>query len=103
MYTDLETGCENLLNPPKFSGYCGNYFKILQDQQCKNKLHLGFPKGTRLASKTGESLGIEHDVGVLFGQEDVVIIVVMTQDLSANYDGIELCRDVARFIDQNML
>jgi beta-lactamase class A len=55
-----------------------------------------------LANKTGESLWLEHDVGVLFGQEETVIIVVMTMGLLENYDGIELCRDVARLVYQNI-
>ena len=88
---------------PLLGRYGNEPLKILQDQQCKNKLHLGLPKGTRLANKTGDSLGIEHDVGVLFGREGAVIVVVMTKDLSANHDGIELCRDVARLVYHNML
>jgi len=76
--------------------------KLLEGQQCKNKLHLGIPKGTRLANKTGEALWLEHDAGVLFGQREAAVIVVMTTGLVENYQGIELCRDVARLVYQNL-
>lgn len=83
--------------------YSDEPLKILEGQQCRNKLHLGISRGTRLANKTGESLWLEHDVGVLFGQEATVIVVVMTMGLLENYDGIKLCQDIARLVHQNLL
>ncbi|WP_051469961.1 serine hydrolase [Fischerella sp. PCC 9605] len=76
--------------------------RILEGQQCKNKLHLGLPKGVQLANKTGELLWIEHDAGILFAKDKEIVIVVMTQGLSENYDGIRLCRDVAKLVYQNI-
>ncbi|AFY89360.1 beta-lactamase [Chroococcidiopsis thermalis PCC 7203] len=117
MYDSISTSQDNLTTPSDMlrmleafiqdkhllSKYGDEPLKILEGQQCKNKLHLGIPKGARLANKTGETLGTEHDIGVLLGREETVIIVVMTTGLSENYQGIELCRDVARLVYQNTL
>lgn len=71
---------------------------ILEGQQCKNKLHCGFPKDTWVANKTGDSPGLEHDAGLVRLGNDEFILVVLTKDLENNFDGIELCRQTAQFL-----
>jgi beta-lactamase class A len=60
------------------------------------------PKGTCLANKTGESMGVEHDAGILFVKGTKAIVVVMTKDLQKNYDGVKLCQNVARLVYLNV-
>lgn len=70
---------------------------ILKRQQCNNKLPLGLPKGAILAHKTGDLSGTEHDVGVLYHENDPrAFIIVLTKDLVDNEDGIRFCQYVAR-------
>ena len=83
---------------PALGRYRDEPLKILEGQQCKHKFHQGIPKGTRLANKTGEMAGIEHDAGILFVKSLEVIIVVMTKDLQQNYDGVRLCRQISRLV-----
>jgi beta-lactamase class A len=71
---------------------------ILAGQQCKNKIHVGFPKDTWIASKTGDSPGLEHDAGLVRLGTGEYILVVLTNELTCNYDGIELCRQAARLL-----
>jgi beta-lactamase class A len=114
---DLTTPQDMLLMLEAFvckKQYLGKYgdepLKILKGQQRKHKLHLGIPRKNplksentiELANKTGDAEGIEHDIGVLFGKEETVIIVVMTEGISDRNHGIELCRDVARLVYQNI-
>ena len=62
-----------------------------------NKLPLGLPKGAILAHKTGDLSGTEHDVGVLYHENDPrAFIIVLTKDLVDNEDGIRFCQYVAR-------
>jgi beta-lactamase class A len=88
--------------------YSDEPLKILKGQQRKHKLQLGIEredlKKDRLewANKTGDAQGIDHDAGILFGKEEIVIIVVMTKDISDRYQGIELCRDVTKLVYQNI-
>lgn len=100
--TDIALMLETFVQHKQLLGQFGDEpLKILEGQQYKNKLHLGVPKGTRLANKTGELLWIEHDAGILFVRDREIIVVVMTKDLHENYDGIQLCRDVARLVYEN--
>lgn len=100
---DITLMLEAFLQRKQFLGqYCDEPLKILEGQQCKNKLPLGMPKGIRLAHKTGESMGIEHDAGILFVKGTKAIVVVMTKDLEENYDGVRLCQNVARLVYQNL-
>ncbi|MBE9010955.1 serine hydrolase [Pseudanabaenaceae cyanobacterium LEGE 13415] len=102
--TDMARMLESFVQQQSLLGeYKHEPLKLLEGQHCKNKLHLGVPKGTRLANKTGEALWLEHDVGVLFGQREAAVIVVMTTGLVENYQGIELCREVARLVYQELL
>ncbi len=62
---------------------------------CYEDLRKNPPAGARLAHKTGELAGVEHDAGVLFLKERPIIIVVLTADLKNNEDGIRFIGDVA--------
>lgn len=72
--------------------------EILLRQQCNNKLSKLLPEGIRLAHKTGELPGIEHDAGIFFFDDTKVIAVVMTGELKQNTDGISLCATVGDMI-----
>lgn len=54
---------------------------ILKGQQDKCKLPLLLPEEVRLAHKTGELDGAEHDAAIVYGPRCHYIIIVMTDDL----------------------
>ena len=62
---------------------------------CYADLRKNPPAGARLAHKTGELAGVEHDVGLLFLDDRAVVIVVLTSNLRNNDDGIEFIGNVA--------
>jgi beta-lactamase class A len=100
---DIALMLETFVQRKQLLGQYGDEpLKILEGQQCKNKLPLGMPKGIRLAHKTGESIGVEHDAGILLVRGTKTIAVVMTKDLEDNYDGVKLCQNVARLVFQNI-
>lgn len=85
-------------------GVFGNApLEILLAQQRKHKLHLGFPPGVKLASKTGEAPWLEHDAGLLLEEKGGSVIVVMTTGLLENRDGVDFCRQVAQLASQYLL
>lgn len=77
--------------------------EILLAQQRRHKLHLGFPAGAKLASKTGEAPWLEHDAGLLLEENAGYVIVVMTTGLIENRDGVDFCRNVAQLISPSIL
>lgn len=85
------------LDPAKLGANSTNeMLEILKKQQCNNKLPLYMPPETVLAHKTGDLPGTEHDVGILFTKKGPVIIVVMTKNLSNNFDGINFINEIGR-------
>lgn len=78
---------------------CPNCHRAVKDYPqcpwCYLDLRKNPPPGARLAHKTGDLAGVEHDAGVLFLPGRTVVIVVLTSDLKNNEDGIRFIGDVA--------
>jgi beta-lactamase class A len=72
----------------------------LLGQQCRNKLPSGLVGWPKIAHKTGDDEGIEHDAGIFFGDRRRLIVVVMTKDLQRNTDGVALCRRIGEIAYQ---
>lgn len=71
---------------------------MLKNQTCNNKLHLYIPEEEILAHKTGELPTVEHDVGRLYFHNGWVDILVFTQDLKENIDGIRINNEIGKIV-----
>lgn len=71
---------------------------MLKNQVCNNKLHLYIPEEEILAHKTGELPSVEHDVGRLYFKNGWVDILVFTQDLKENIDGILINNEIGKIV-----
>ncbi len=62
---------------------CRHMIDILLQQEDRDKIARGLPKGTPLANKTGEIDGVRNDVGIVDPYGDTpYVIAVLTKDLS---------------------
>jgi beta-lactamase class A len=66
---------------------------IMLNQEDRDKIYRGLPKGTALANKTGEIDGVRNDVGIVnpFGEAPYVIAV-----LTKNLDDFSLGNSAIR-------
>lgn len=71
---------------------------IMKRQQCNNKFPKFLPEDYRLAHKTGDLPGTEHDVAIFDFADRKVVAVVLTKDLKDNEEGIKLCNDIGKLI-----
>lgn len=71
---------------------------MLKNQACNNKLHLYIPEEEILAHKTGELPSVEHDVGRLYFNNGWIDILVFTQDLKENIDGILINNEIGKIV-----
>lgn len=71
---------------------------MLKNQACNNKLHLYIPEEEILAHKTGELPSVEHDIGRLYFNNGWVDILVFTQDLKENIDGILINNEIGKIV-----
>lgn len=92
---DMATFFRTLLTNSKFTPHSSDaMFKILGGQQLNSKLPPILPEALQICHKTGELPGAEHDAGVLFGNGQALIVVILTAGLIDNQDGVHLCRQV---------
>lgn len=95
---------ETLLSPE----HCREALDILLRQQCNNKMpvkvidrwDLVFKKNEiKIAHKTGDMPGIEHDIGIVFTPRSKFVLVLLTEE-GDNEAAIELVQELARrFVD----
>ncbi|MDF2569335.1 MAG: per1 [Sporomusa sp.] len=71
---------------------------ILKRQQVRDKLPFYLPEEIIIAHKTGTLPGAEHDAGILFVPGGPYIICVLTADLAANYEGLQLVASIGKNI-----
>jgi beta-lactamase class A len=71
---------------------------ILTRQQIRDKLPFYLPEEIVIANKTGTLPGVEHDAGILFLPGAPYIISVLTGDLAANYQGIQLIACIGKAV-----
>ena len=56
--------------------------KILADQKFREKIPALLPPGTKVAHKTGNITGVEHDSGIIFLPDDrTFVLVLMSKNL----------------------
>jgi beta-lactamase class A len=72
---------------------CRAMINIMLNQEDRDKIYRGLPKGTALANKTGEIDGVRNDVGIVnpFGEAPYVIAV-----LTKNLDDFSLGNSAIR-------
>lgn len=71
---------------------------ILKKQQVRDKLPFYLPEDIVLAHKTGTLPGAEHDGGILYLPGGTYIICILTADLEANYQGLQLVACIGKII-----
>lgn len=89
-----------LASDERMAPYQAEMISTFLGQQCRNKLPAGLPGRPKIAHKTGDDEGIEHDAGIFFGAGRRLIAVVMTKDLARNPDGVALCRRIGEIAYQ---
>ena len=75
---------------------------ILTRQQVRDKLPFYLPEETVIANKTGTLPGVEHDAGILFLPGGPYIISILTGDLAANHQGIQLVASIGKVIYEHL-
>lgn len=71
---------------------------ILKRQQVRDKLPFYLPEDIILANKTGTLPGAEHDGGILYFANKAYIISIFTDNLDANYKGLQLVASLGKII-----
>jgi len=82
---------------------CKAMLKILGGQQFNSKLPAILPAAWQIYHKTGELPGAEHDAGILSGNGQALIVVILTADLADNQVGVHLCRQVWQEVIESRL
>lgn len=73
---------------------------ILLRQQCNQKLPALMTEDVKIAHKTGDLPGTEHDAGIIYIGPHKILAVVLTKELSDNLKGIQLNQEIGRLIEQ---
>lgn len=92
LFTTIYSKCEL---PQEYSDLM---LDILKRQQIEDKLPFFLPEETVIAHKTGTLPGVEHDGGILFLPSGSYIICILTSDLTANYQGLQLVAALGKII-----
>lgn len=71
---------------------------ILKKQQVRDKLPFYLPEEIIVAHKTGTLPGAEHDGGILFLPAGSYVVCILTADLEANYQGLQLVASIGKII-----
>lgn len=74
--------------------------EILTHQEDKCKLPVLLPPSTRIAHKTGELEGAEHDAGIIYGPNCHYIIAVMTDFLPDALQGQQAISQISHIVFQ---
>lgn len=75
---------------------------ILKRQQIKDKLPFYWPEETMIAHKTGTLPEVEHDGGILFLPGGPYIICILTADLAANVQGLQMVANLGKVIYEHL-
>lgn len=74
---------------------------ILLRQQCNQKLPALMTEKARVAHKTGDLPGTEHDAGIIYIGGHKILAVVLTKELKDNLEGVRLNQEIGRLIEQH--
>jgi beta-lactamase class A len=79
---------------------CRLMIDLLLQQEDRDKIARGLPRGVPLANKTGEITGVRNDVGIVDPYGDSpYIIAVLTKGLNDFSLGVRAIRRIARAVD----
>ena len=69
--------------------------EVLERQTFNADIPAGLPPGTRVAHKTGEITGIEHDAAIVFAARPFVL-VILTRGLTKPGEAATLMAEITR-------
>lgn len=72
--------------------------EIMKSQQFTNKLPFLLPAKVSIAHKTGELDLLQHDMGIFFLPSSTYILVVLTNELVSNVDGVKIISEISRLV-----
>lgn len=76
---------------------------ILKRQQVKGRLDLYLPEDVIIAHKTGDLDYLEHDVGIVYLENNPYIICVLTDENISNKDGREIIGKISKIVYETFL
>ncbi len=74
---------------------------ILKRQQVKGRLDLYLSEDVPIAHKTGDLDYLEHDVGIVYLQNNPYIICVLTDENVSNKDGRDIIGKISKIVYEN--
>jgi beta-lactamase class A len=69
---------------------------LLETSQINDRIPAKLPQGLKIAHKTGELSGVRNDAGIVFLDGNPYIIVLMSQNLQYEDDGVELLANISK-------
>jgi beta-lactamase class A len=99
----IEKGAHEGVRTVASPASCRHMIDILLQQEDRDKIARGLPKGTPLANKTGEIDGVRNDIGIVdpYG-EAPYILAILTKDLNDFSLGNIAIRRIASAVNANM-
>jgi beta-lactamase class A len=73
---------------------CDEMIAILEKQHYRGKLPARLPPDARVANKTGEVSGVEHDAAIFFRDGRVGVVAALTKELPEKEAGVEFCQQI---------
>lgn len=72
--------------------------ELLLQQEVVNKIPAGLPTGILAANKTGETQEVQHDAAIVFGEKTDYILCVMSSELEASDEAVELIQEISSVV-----
>jgi beta-lactamase class A len=78
---------------------CDEMIKILSDQKFNDKIPRYLPENVKVAHKTGNITGVEHDNGIIFLPDGrKYVLVILSKNLEDNERGKETIGKISKII-----
>lgn len=96
----IERGSHEAVRTVASPQSCRAMIDLMYQQEDRDKIVRGLPKGTPVANKTGEIDGVRNDVAIVdpFG-DDPYVLTVLTKNLRDYGDGLTAIRRIARAVN----
>lgn len=78
--------------------HASDMYALLKQQKLRNKIPAQLPEGVKTASKTGELDDVENDAAIIYDEENDLILVFMSQNLSSTGSAQNTISSLARNI-----
>ncbi len=96
----IERGMREALPTVASASSCRRMIDILLQQEDRDKIARGLPRGEPLANKTGEIDGVRNDVGIVDPYGDApYVLAVLTKDLADFSEGNLAIRRIAKAVN----